>query len=354
MPWQEEPRGSYPGPEFLGLSGIDQMRTGPLGKFPTPPIHHLTGMIPTEAGLGRTTFTMPATPWLQSPPGMISGGTLAILADGPLGTAIQTALPPATVYTTQELSMSFLRAATPASGMLTARGRLIHGGRSIGLSEVEVIDATGRLLAHGTSRCFIFPPMDIPHTDLDDLPEIDPVAYETPDPYERPVMGEVISQEEWDAHSGGELLAAGLDGTGPAPPIYYLTGLRPVELGGDWAKFVLPSTVWHTSPTGKMEGGFIAMLADAAMASAVQVTLPAGTAYATLDLKVNFVRPVDPDGRDITATGTILHRGKTIAVARAEVHNADGKLVALATGSSMILPGPWSSIVRQALTPDES
>ena len=52
-------------------------------------------LIPTEAGYGSSTFAMPVTPWLQTTvPGLITGGILAFLADGPLGTAIMTVLPP--------------------------------------------------------------------------------------------------------------------------------------------------------------------------------------------------------------------------------------------------------------------
>ena len=57
----------------------------------------------------------------------------------------------------------------------------------------------------------------------------------------------------------------------------------------------------------------------------------------TIDLKVNFVRPVAPDGRELHAHGRIRHAGRTIAIAEADVRNADGKVVAVATGSAMLL-----------------
>ena len=79
------------------------------------------------------------------------------------------------------------------------------------------------------------------------------------------------------------------------------------------------------------------MLADAALASAIQTTAPAGAALVAIDLKVNFFRPVQPDMREILARGRVRHAGRTITVAEAEVVNAHGKAVALATGSAMIL-----------------
>ncbi len=65
---------------------------------------------------------MPASGWLAASNGLITGGTLAILADIAFGCSVETELPPGTPYTTAELSLSFLRPARP-DGMLTAEGR---------------------------------------------------------------------------------------------------------------------------------------------------------------------------------------------------------------------------------------
>ena len=133
-----------------------------------------------------------------------------------------------------------------------------------------------------------------------------------------------------------------LAGNLPAPPISHLTGLRPVRVEEDVAEFVLPATAWLCSPLGKVEGGCIVLLADTVLATAVQTTLPPRASYVPLDLKVNFLRPVDPDGRDMLGRARVVHRGKTIAVANAELFDADERRIAVATGTSMILPDrPW-------------
>jgi uncharacterized protein (TIGR00369 family) len=340
--WREPFRGGFPDPRIIGLSGIEQIRTYFRGVVPRPPLHHLTGMLPTEAGHGTATFTMPASGWLLSPPGYVQLGTLAILADGPLGSAVQTALPPLTPYTTAELSMNYLRPVTAESGTLICRGRLILAGKSLGLSEAVVEDGTGRLVAHATSRCVVFPPLGPPPADPPELSPVGDPVHETPDPYLRPVAGAPLPQEVYDQMSGLEIMRGHIAGDLPAPPISHLTGLLPVEADEGTSTFVLPATGWLCSPLGKVEGGFIALLADSATACAVQSTVPARTSYAPLDLKVNFLRPVEPDGRDLVARGRIVHRGRTIAVASTEVTDADGKRVALATGTSMVLPDrPW-------------
>ena len=338
-PWREPVRGGYPDLALAGRSGLEQLRTLVEGRGPRPPISRLTGMALTEVGLAGATFAMPATPWLLSPQGVISVGTLAMLADGPLGCAVQAALPPATAYATSELSLRLLRPVR-ADGTLVARGRLVHAGRSLALSGVQIVDRNGRLLADGSSLCFIRPMPAPPAgatTPAAPAPEAPDRA--SPDPYERPPLGHVVAQEDWDRLSGLEVLQAIIAGDLPAPPIHHLTGLGPVEVGSGEAVFAMPCHEWLCSPLATIEGGAIAMLADSALVSAITTTAPPGAAVAAVDLKVNFLRPVLPDGRELRAHGRVRHAGRTITVAEADVLNADGKPVAVATGSAMVLPG---------------
>jgi uncharacterized protein (TIGR00369 family) len=110
------------------------------------------------------------------------------------------------------------------------------------------------------------------------------------------------------------------------------------EVAEGQVTFTMPASKWLTSPARTMQGGTIAMLAHAALTTAVTSTLEAGAAYRPVDVKVNFLRPGIADGRDLSAHGSVLHRGRTLAVALADVVNSDGKKVATATGSVIILP----------------
>jgi uncharacterized protein (TIGR00369 family) len=336
-PWREPLEARYPDPALFGLPGIEQLRAILDGQAPKPPIHYLTGMRPTEVGLGTSAFSMPASRWLLSPQGLISVGTLAILADGPLGCAVQSALPPSTAYATSELSLRVLRPAR-ADGILIARGTLVHAGRSLGLSRVQIMDLDGHLLADGSSLCLIRQPSDsvAAATPAEQSAGPEP-GLEPPHLYERPEIGELVGQDVWDRMSGLEVLEAHIAGELPKPPIHFLTGSRPVEATAGHAAFTMPAHEWLCSPLGTIEGGTIAMLADNALSSAIQTTMPAGAALGAIDLKVNFLRPVQPDGRELLGRASVRHAGRTIAVAEAEVVNADEKTVALATGSAMIL-----------------
>jgi uncharacterized protein (TIGR00369 family) len=300
--------------------------------------------MPTGFGTGTAEARMPATGWLAASNGLITGGALAILADIAFGCAIETELPAATPYTTAELSLSFLRPARP-NGMLTAGGQAIHVGRSVGLSEAFVIDEeTDRLIAHGSSRLTVFPPLDPAPEPPDAIEPFDSPPSDPPDPYRRPPPDGVIGQDVWSELSGAQILERQLKGELPPPPLHHLTGLTLTEFGEGWARFTMPCTEWLASPTGRLQGGAIAMLADFAMLAAVQTTTAPGLAFAGLDLKVNFLRPVEPADDVLEAYGEIVHSGRTLAITRATVSNSERKPVVLATGSSIHLPGRPASL----------
>jgi uncharacterized protein (TIGR00369 family) len=158
-------------------------------------------------------------------------------------------------------------------------------------------------------------------------------------PFQRPALGTVLGQEIWATHSGLDTLRGLVSGDLPRPPLSHLLGMRPTEADEGSCSFTMPANAWLTSPTGLVLGGVTACLADVALGSAVQTTVPAGSALAPTDLRVQFIRPVPPDGGTITARAAVLHRGRAMAASRAEVTNEQGKLVALASGGAVILPG---------------
>ena len=338
----EPPRGSYAyleHPGLLSLSGLEQFRVFMKRRVPFAPLFHLCGGVFSEAALGTSTFTMPATGWWQSSAGVFFGGTYAFVADAALGGAIYTSFPKGTVLLTSELSMSYLRPATVKSGTINARARVIQAGEAQGLSEAVVEDAQGRLLAHATSRCIImrlpFEPPPPPET----LPDFEEPEYPTPDPYLRQAEGTLLPREEFDSKSGLQLAEEWCDGKQPNAPITELMGWRCVEVDEGREVWAMPASEWFCGAGRNFYGGTLALLADGVMGAAVSTTLPAASSYASLDLKVYYLRPVQPDGRDLIARGEVIHRGRTVAVANAEITDADGKRVATATSSHLIFEG---------------
>jgi uncharacterized protein (TIGR00369 family) len=349
MIWQEPAKGGYPDRSFLGLPGIERMGAGRRGLIPYSPMGYLTELEMTEGSRGHSSFSMPASPWFANTSGLISAGMLAVIGDAALGSVVHSDVEAGQGMTTAELSMSFLHPVAAREGAkITGSGQLIHRGRSMGISEAFLFDDDDRLISHGTTRCTIFPPVDpIPEPpDLDAPPhENEPPGASPDDPLRQEVEGEVLPQEEFERRSGLEILRALIADELPRPPIFHLTGLRLADVGEGEAIVVLPCSKWLSTSAGTIQGGFTAMLAESAMTGAAFTTAPADTAVAPLDFKVNYLRPVFPDGNDLTARARILHRGRTLVIAAVEITNAEGKQVALATGSSMYLPGRPANLI---------
>lgn len=341
MIWQQPAKGGYPDAGLLALPGQERHRAGREGRTPYSPMSYLTELRMTEGSRGHSSFEMPASPWFANSAGLIGGGVLAVIGDAALGSVVHGDLPAGQLMTTAELSLSFLRPVLPEQGKsITGSGQLIHRGRSMGLAEAFMFEGES-LIAHGTSRCSVFPPLDPLPDPPGELPELDqPTPGADPDdPLRREPGGQVLPQSVFEQRSGLEVLRALISGELPKPPIHELTGLRLTEASEGEVAMVLPCSRWLSTQAGTVQGGFTAMLAEAAMAAAVFSTAPAGAATATLDLKINYLRPVFPDERDLTARARVIHAGRTIAIAAAELVNFEGKPVALATGSTMHLPG---------------
>jgi uncharacterized protein (TIGR00369 family) len=327
-------------PGLLGLSGLEQMRRFIRKDIPYGPIWYLAGTDFLDVGDGVSTWRQPVTPWLLSAAGIPTGGVLALPADVALGGALYSTFPPGAFLVTSELSIHFLRPPRMECGGLVSRARLIQAGRSQGVSEGTIEDDGGRLLAHAVGRNVIVRLPDVP----DPLPD-EPIAwpqYEGPHPFQRPAEGEVLPQEVFDRMDGLEMMRAWERGDLPPEPLARLFGLEIVSVGSGKVACTMPASQWFTTAGGTTFGGVIALLADHVLNGAVFTTVEAGTSYGTLDLKVHFLRPVVPDGRPLEARATVVHRGRSIAVATAEVLTADGKTAALANSSTMIFPDrPW-------------
>jgi uncharacterized protein (TIGR00369 family) len=153
--------------------------------------------------------------------------------------------------------------------------------------------------------------------------------------------------------TGLEALRAIMAGELPPPPIALLLGMEPVEVSEGCAVFAAEPDERHlggSAPYGRfaayprstvvVHGGLAATLLDSAMGCAVQTTLPAGAAYTTLELKVNFTRPITRATGRVLCRAAIVHRGGRVATAEGRVVAGEtGKLLAHGTTTCLILSG---------------
>ncbi|MFK4102152.1 PaaI family thioesterase [Streptomyces sp. NPDC019531] len=140
------------------------------------------------------------------------------------------------------------------------------------------------------------------------------------------------------ALTGLELLRRVAARPADSPGIGRLLGMRFDEVEHGRIVMSLDTRPDFANPLGTVHGGIAATLLDAVMACAVHSTLPAGVGYTTLELKVNYIRSAHTDGQTLTATGTLIHAGRSTATAEGKVLDESGKLVAHATTTCMILP----------------
>ena len=345
LTFDEPAQGATWGPDVLQMSGLDALRASLERRLPDPPVSRLTGLRLSEVGLGMASAWMPASPWWQSGAGVFLAGTTAFVADMALGASVFASAPAGIGMTTSELSVSFLRAPTTRCQTIIGRGRMIHATRSLGLAEATLEDGRGRLLGHSSSRCVFFP---LDPTMLEGRSSPTAENSDEPPPYLREVEGDVYGQEYWDATPGLTIMRQVVDGAF-VPPCFRLFGLRSIDAREGAMSIAMPASRWLSNSFGVLYGGATAFLADAAIILAAGTTVPAGTAFNTIDLKVYFLRPVRPGDGELVARAAVTHRGRTIAVVGCEIVGPDGAATAKATGSVLILPGRhWKRPVHVA------
>jgi uncharacterized protein (TIGR00369 family) len=148
----------------------------------------------------------------------------------------------------------------------------------------------------------------------------------------------IATREEIEGLSGLEMLQAIVAGALPAPPIGATMGFRLVEVAPGRAVFEGSAGPHLLNPLGGVHGGVALTLIDSAAGCAVHSELPAGVGYTTVETKVNFTRPIPPDGSPVRCEGRVVTRGRQIATAEARLLSADGKILAHGTSTLIILP----------------
>jgi uncharacterized protein (TIGR00369 family) len=137
--------------------------------------------------------------------------------------------------------------------------------------------------------------------------------------------------------SGLEFLRKIQSGEFAPPPLASLMKFALSEVDEGWAVFTVVPAEFHFNPIGVVHGGLAATLLDSAMGCAVHSTLPAGSGYTTLEIKVNFVRAMTAETGPVRCEARLIHAGKRTATAEGRVVDEAGKLYAHGTTTCLIL-----------------
>lgn len=139
-----------------GKTGLEIMLAMLAGELPYPHIADTLDFALVEVGPGKAVFQ--GAPQLKhyNPLGTVHGGWYATLLDSALGCAVHTTLPAGRAYTTAELGVNIVRAASARTGPLRAIGTVLHSGRQLATAEARIVGPDGKLYAHATTTCLVF------------------------------------------------------------------------------------------------------------------------------------------------------------------------------------------------------
>src|SRR5437660_4998665 len=124
-------------------------------------------------------------------------------------------------------------------------------------------------------------------------------------------------------------------------PVARLVGFEAKEIADGRATVMLAAGPQHANPMGTLHGGILCDIADAAMGMAFASTLAPEESFTTVELKVNFFRPIWQ--AQLTAEGTVVQRGRTIGYVDCDITDEENRLVAKAASTCMVLRGQKSA-----------
>jgi uncharacterized protein (TIGR00369 family) len=110
------------------------------------------------------------------------------------------------------------------------------------------------------------------------------------------------------------------------PPVAHLVGYKICEVDNGYAAFELNPEEYHYNPFATVHGGILSTLLDTAMTSSVLSTLPKGFSCTTIEIKVNFIKPVTVDTGILRCVASPLHVGKKIATVEGKLKDINGLL----------------------------
>jgi uncharacterized protein (TIGR00369 family) len=138
------------------MSGLEYLEKIVAGDLPRPPIGVLMDFDIAELSEGHAVFVVEPAEYHYNPIGVVHGGLAATLLDSAMGCAVHSTLPKGASYTTLEIKVNYIRAMTAETGPVRCVANVIHVGGRTATAEGRVVDASGKLYAHGTTTCIVF------------------------------------------------------------------------------------------------------------------------------------------------------------------------------------------------------
>ena len=142
--------------ERRALSGLEYMRQLLTGEREPSGMARLMNMRLVEVEEGRAVFAVEPDERHYNGLGIAHGGLAATLLDSALGCAINTVMPSGRVFTTLEMKINYVRPMRRETGEVRCEAVVLHAGSRVATAEGRIVDASGKLYAHGTATCMLF------------------------------------------------------------------------------------------------------------------------------------------------------------------------------------------------------
>ena len=149
--------GVVPTDQIATRNGLEFLKDIISGKLPQAPMCGTLGFYLAEASEGFAVFEGLPEFRHYNPIGTVHGGFAATLLDSALGCAIFSTMAKGEAWTTLELKLNLVRPINDRTGLVRAEGRILHRGRTVATADGTVKDLAGKLYAHATTTCMIFP-----------------------------------------------------------------------------------------------------------------------------------------------------------------------------------------------------
>jgi uncharacterized protein (TIGR00369 family) len=137
-------------------TGLEYMRQLMTGEREPSGMARLMNMRLVEVGEGRAVFAVEPDERHYNGLGIAHGGLAATLLDSALGCAINTVMPAGRVFTTLEMKINYVRPMRRETGEVRCEAEVLHAGGRVATAEGRIVDAAGKLYAHGTATCMLF------------------------------------------------------------------------------------------------------------------------------------------------------------------------------------------------------
>ncbi len=145
-----------PREKLAGLSGKETLEMVMNGTLPAPPFAQTTLIDLVEVEQGRIVFAGQPDFSFLNPMGTVHGGWIATILDSAMGCAVHSTLKPGQLYATTAMTINYVRPLLADSGEVRCEATVVYAGARMATSEGRLVDAKGRVIAHGSESCLVF------------------------------------------------------------------------------------------------------------------------------------------------------------------------------------------------------